>query len=105
MVLKEPNEIRIVPGQYLNSAFGFWKRQLNGKNADDHKRILIATIPFVRNMIEYIDGKNADDYLLLTELLHIKENSESRRLSDLQRIYSDVWNVNFEINDNNSILI
>lgn len=103
MVLKEPNEIKIVPGQYLNSAFNFWKRQLNGNIANNHKRTLIAAIPFVRNLIEYVDGKDSNDYKLLTDLLHIKENSASRRLSDLQRIYTDVWNVNFRIDYDDTI--
>lgn len=103
MVLKNNEEIKIVDGQYLNSAFGFWKRQLDGKNANDRKRIIIASIPFVRNLIEYINGQNEPDYLLLTDLLHLKENSGNIQLSELQRIYSDVWNTNFVLDDDKTV--
>lgn len=103
MVLKNHEEIKIVDGQYLNSAFGFWKRQLEGKDANDCKRIIIASIPFVRNLIEYIDGKREPDYLLLTNLLHLKENSGNIQLSELQRVYSDVWNTNFILDDDKTV--
>ncbi|MDO8869626.1 MAG: hypothetical protein Q7V10_02635 [Methanobacteriaceae archaeon] len=103
MVLKNHEEIKIVDGQYLNSAFGFWKRQLDGKDANDCKRIIIASIPFVRNLIEYIDGKGEPDYFLLTDLLHLKEISGNIQLSDLQRVYSEVWNTNFNIAADNSV--
>lgn len=103
MVLKNHEEIKIVDGQYLNSAFGFWKRQLDGKDANDCKRIIIASIPFVRNLIEYIDGKREPDYLLLTNLLHLKENSGNIQLSELQRVYSDVWNTNFILDDDKTV--
>ncbi|GAB6056490.1 hypothetical protein JCM15415_18060 [Methanobacterium movens] len=99
MVLKNHEEIKIVDGQYLNSAFGFWKRQLEGKDANDCKRIIIASIPFVRNLIEYIDGKREPDYLLLTDLLHLKEHSGNIQLSELQRVYSDVWNTIFVLDN------
>lgn len=103
MVLKNNEEIKIVDGQYLNSAFGFWKRQLDGKDANDCKRIIIASIPFVRNLIEYIDGKREPDYLLLTNLLHLKDNSANIQLSELQRVYSEVWNTNFVFNHDQSV--
>ncbi|MBF4475935.1 hypothetical protein [Methanobacterium formicicum] len=103
MVLKNHEEIKIVDGQYLNSAFGFWKRQLEEKNANNCKRIIIASIPFVRNLIEYIKGKQEPDYLLLTNLLHLKENSGNIQLSELQRIYSNVWNTNFILDDDTTV--
>lgn len=103
MVLKNHEEIKIVDGQYINSAFGFWKRQINDKDADECKRIIIASIPFVRNLIEYIHGKREPDYLLLTDLLHLKENSGNIQLSELQRVYSEVWNTNFNIDSDNSV--
>lgn len=103
MVIKRSDEIKIVEGQYLNNAFTFWKRQLNGSHANDHRRLIIAAIPFVRNLIEYTEGTTCVNYNLLTELLHIKENSLLRKLSDLQNIYSDVWNVAFEKDDDDLI--
>lgn len=103
MVLKNHEEINIVDGQYLNSAFGFWKRQLDGKNANACKRIIIASIPFVRNLIEYTKGKQEPDYLLLTNLLHLKETSGNIQLSELQRIYSDVWNTKFILDDDRTV--
>ncbi|GAB4310759.1 MAG: hypothetical protein Kow0019_08880 [Methanobacteriaceae archaeon] len=103
MVLKDHEEIKIVEGQYLNNAFGFWKRKLDGKHAEDCKRIIIASIPFVRNLIEYIHGKKEPSYLLLTDLLHLKENSGNIKLSELQRVYSEVWNTRFVLDHDKSV--
>lgn len=103
MVLKNQDEIKIVDGQYLNSVFSYWKRQLNGRNVNNHKRIVIAAIPFVRNLIEYVYGHNHNDYNILTNLLHLRGNSESILLSDLKRIYSENWNVTLIIDDDKSV--
>lgn len=103
MVLKDENEIKIVGGQYLNNVFGYWKRQMNGKDVNECKRILIAAIPFVRNLIEYVNGKKEPYYDLLTNLLHLKSDSNSILLSDLQQVYSDVWNVNFNFDNNDTV--
>ena len=57
---------------------------------DAKKRI--ASIPFIRNLIEYTRGENDPDYLKLTSLLHWKANSSSVTQAELDEIYNRVFN-------------
>ena len=49
--------------------FDKWKK---GLNVDS--KMLVASIPFIRNLIEFKEG-HSDNYNILNSLLHIKENS------------------------------
>lgn len=60
-----------------------WKNNLN-----DNKK-LIASVPFIRNIIEYTRGCNDPEYLLLTSLLHCKSNSDSITISNLKLIFEN----------------
>ncbi|WP_375724102.1 hypothetical protein LXN10_00985 [Arcobacter sp. KX21116] len=67
--IKSNDEIIIEKEYYQNQPFVNWKKNLN---INKH---VIALIPFVRNLIEYgIDDKK--DYILLTHLLHIKNETQ-----------------------------
>lgn len=61
--------------------FDYWKKKL----AIDQK-MLIASIPFVRNIIEYITSDDCDEYIELTKMLHIKKDSLGLTIGDLNRI-------------------
>ena len=74
--------------QYLGNIFGHYKEKLNGQECD---KIVVATIPFVRNLIEYIVGDENEDYLLLTNILHYKEDTKNIKLNQLQDIYNEYW--------------
>lgn len=82
-------EIILEPALYQAQPFKFWKNNLDEKN-------IIALIPFVRNLIEYgvdkkineFDGIN-DDYLFLTNLLHLKENTRELTFGMLKKIYKE----------------
>lgn len=67
---KSIDKIELVAGgeQAITDPFEYWRKNLNGNNI-----ILIAMIPFVRNIIEYRAGNKDTSYLLLTNLLHIKK--------------------------------
>ena len=56
---------------------------------DGKKRI--ASISFMRNLIEYIDGETDTKYTQLTSLLHWKDDSASIKQSELDKIYQDVF--------------
>lgn len=88
MVSKDDKEIKLMQGEYLQNVFEGWKKQIYSND-----RILIASIPFVRNLSEYIEGKESDNYKVLTNLLHLKENTESITLGDLINIYKSVWRI------------
>lgn len=85
MVEKTANEIKIEKAQYIKNPFKYWM-----SNLSDNKK-LIASIPFVRNIIEYTKGKNDTNYLILTSLLHIKSDTDSILKSNLQDIYNEVF--------------
>ncbi len=66
-------------------------------NLDDNKK-LIASVPFIRNIIEYTRGGNDPEYLLLTSLLHCKSNSDSITIKDLKLIFeNNIKNVAFPL--------
>jgi len=67
----------------ITNPFDIWKRNLNTNLA-----MLIATIPFVRNLVEFREGKS-DNYKKLTSLLHIKDDTESITISQIKEIYED----------------
>jgi energy-coupling factor transporter ATP-binding protein EcfA2 len=82
---KESGNISLLGGgdNFITSPFDYWKNNF-GKN----KQIIVSMIPFVRNLVEYKDGKKSDNYLNLTSLLHIKPNTKNFTLSCLEEIIS-----------------
>jgi len=85
MVEKTAEEVKIAKADYIRNPFKYWMVHL-----DDDKK-LIASIPFVRNLIEYTKDTKDVDFLKLTSLLHIKSDSDSILKSDLQNIYNKVF--------------
>jgi ABC-type lipoprotein export system ATPase subunit len=98
MVNRNGSELQIVPGQYIRNVFAQWKGKINDKTGCDN-RILIASIAFLRNLIEYKDGKN-DCYNLLTSLLHYKDDTEDIKIKDIKQVYSKIWDVTIKIDGN-----
>ncbi|AUB56322.1 hypothetical protein BK007_10060 [Methanobacterium subterraneum] len=101
MAVKDNDKINIIKGgKYHENIFKLWKKELENEIID--QRVLIATIPFVRNLVEYI-GSDEDHFDSLTNLLHIKEDTKSFKLSELNQIYKDVWNLDFKIETDSEI--
>ena len=71
---KSYDKIELLEGgnRDITDPFNDWRKNVNGNNA-----ILIAMIPFVRNIIEYSAGNKDESYLLLTNTLHIKDAKDS----------------------------
>jgi hypothetical protein len=65
-------------------------RQWRGKIYKDDK-CKIASIPFVRNLIEFTVGTADPDYLKLTSLLHWKSDSAAITVADLDKICNSVF--------------
>lgn len=81
------NRIELKEEKYQDKPFIAWKNNLILKN-------IVALIPFVRNLIEYGEDKNVggiagidSDYLLLTHLLHEKNNTNNITFDILKRLY------------------
>lgn len=81
MVEKTRNETTLVKASYIKNPFKAWVSQF-----DDDKK-LIASIPFVRNLVEYTKGLDDENYLKLTALLHMKMNTVEITKNDLVEIY------------------
>jgi hypothetical protein len=71
----------------------------------DNKK-LIASIPFVRNIIEYTRGTEDIDYLNLTSLLHVKDETKNITLNNIKDIFEKNFpELNFSsINSNTKVL-
>jgi len=87
MTIKREDEVKIVAGNYLKNVFESWVNEIE-KNTS----IYIASIPFARNLIEYIKGENDTNYLKLTNLLHLKTDTKTITINDLSAIYNTIWN-------------
>lgn len=88
---KSTGGIRLEPARGIKNPFiNDWKVNLN------NSKKLIASIPFVRNIIEYTEGEIHQDYNDLTSILHWKSDTETKLLSDLERIFTNHFNgINF----------
>lgn len=54
----------------------------------------IASIPFLRNLVEYTRGETDPNFMKLTSLLHWKADSAAITEGELNKIYKDVCNSN-----------
>lgn len=83
--------INLEQASYIKNPFiNDWKNDLV-----DNKK-LIASIPFIRNIIEYTQGDNGAEYLLLTSVLHTKTDSSSITVNDFKSVFeNNIKNVVF----------
>lgn len=102
--IKNENEISIQEGKYFENIFFKWKN-----NIYENKKIFISSIPFVRNISEYMDGrKNNKIYKELTNVLHMKQIDTKLQMDectytikktndinvfDIIDIFVTVWNI------------
>ncbi|WP_263367956.1 ATP-binding protein [Edaphobacter bradus] len=87
MALKKADGLSLTPLTGFRNVFvNDWK---NAFFTDPKKRI--ASIAFLRNMVEYTKGENDPDYLTLTSLLHLKSNSATITQEDLDTIYNRMF--------------
>ena len=87
---KDKNVIKLEPAKDIKNPFiNDWIKKL------DNNKKLIASIPFVRNIIEYTIGEN-DDYKTLTKVLHIKTDTDLVTINELKIIFEKYFpNINF----------
>lgn len=96
MANRSGNEISLVQAEGIKNYFiGKWKNQVC--NSDS---ILCATIPFTRNLIEYIKGEEDVGYLRLTSLLHWKEDTDQITVGDYLSIYNDLFGTSHPTDSN-----
>lgn len=81
-------EINFEKGQYTKNIFANYKTRLSSANCDN---IVVASIPFVRNLIEYTDDDTNPDYLMLTSVLRYKDDTQTISLKNIQDIFNTYW--------------
>lgn len=89
--LKSQTNINIIEEIYQKNPFDHWKDNFN------NTQMLIAAIPFIRNLAEYC-GFNSE-FLKLTSLLHQKNDTDSIKVEDLQNIIRNI------LKDNNNLIL
>ena len=65
MALKNGNVISLKAADDIKDVFGRWFNHISRRN-------LIAMIPFVRNIVQYLKGADSEEYKFLTCCLHCK---------------------------------
>jgi hypothetical protein len=87
MALKSSNGISLEQATGIRNVFvNDWKPNFF---TDPKKKI--ASIPFIRNIIEFTKGEKDPDFAKLTSLLHWNSNSASVTQNELDRIYDSVF--------------
>jgi len=81
--VKTDEGVTLVNEVYQNNPFLYWKTQMHENTA-----MLIGSIPFVRNLAEYTGDKASFDKL--TSLLHLKSDTDSILVSDLETIHKKI---------------
>lgn len=88
MATKSETEIKLLGAQGVKNIFvNDWKPKFF-----EDKRKRIASIPFMRNLVEYTLGPADDAFARLTSLLHWKSDSGAITNSDLDAIYNKLFN-------------
>lgn len=86
LTYKSSNNIELVGAKGIKNPFiKDWKGNLN-----DPKK-LIASITFVRNIIEYTKGEDDEDYLTLTYILHWRLENQTIFISHLKEIFEKLF--------------
>lgn len=99
MANKGNNTIVLVKADGIKNYFiGKWK-----DNVNTSERILCATIPFTRNLIEYTKGEQDPDYLKLTSLLHWKSDTDQIIVGSYLDIYNRLFGTNYDTNNAQSV--
>lgn len=77
----------IIPPKYVfKNPFSQMKKGMKENNQID----IITSIPFVRNLIEYTHNDKNPDYLKLTALLHIKQETKNITIKDLEDLFNKI---------------
>ena len=93
LIAIKKEDIELVESEYTTNPFiGNWQNNLQDKKK------LIASIPFIRNIIEYTKGVEDEHYSILTSLLHYKNETDSITISKIKEIFEDeIKNIRFPV--------
>lgn len=87
MVSKDANGVTLSQATGIKNVFvNDWK-----KNFDSDAKKRIASIPFMRNLVEFTKGEAHADFMKMTSLLHWKSDSATILEADLFEIYNRLF--------------
>lgn len=90
MATRMPTGISLERAKGIENVFvNDWK-----KHFFDDERKRIASIPFIRNLIEYMREDTDPDFLTLTSLVHWKADTEKILESELDKIFKNLFSGN-----------
>lgn len=84
---RSKSDIKLTKGfsKQISTPFEYWR-----KNYTSEAPMFIAMIPFVRNLIEYKEGTSGTNYMQLTSMLHIKDETPNLTLGCLSKVLSEI---------------
>ncbi|TCP60645.1 hypothetical protein EV663_1081 [Rhodovulum bhavnagarense] len=74
--------LQLIPDSISDNPFETWKNNLTTPV------VLVASVPFVRNLAEYVGNEEA--FQTLTSLLHMKDQTQALTVQDLHTVYQSV---------------
>lgn len=87
MVSKDSSGVSLVPATGIKNIFvNDWK-----PNFASNALKRIASIPFMRNLVEFTKGEDDPYFKLLTSLLHIRPDSDTITEHDLYDVYNNLF--------------
>ena len=89
MATRDETGITLSPASGIRNVTSDWK-----KNFFKDSRKQIASIPFLRNIVEMTVGKSDPRFLTLTSMLHLKDTTDSLTLGDLDGIFNSLCKPN-----------
>jgi hypothetical protein len=81
--VKNGSVLRLVQEKYQNNPFEHWK-----DNFQKNQRFVVSAIPFIRNLAEYCGCPK--EFEKLTSLLHLKADTRSISIKDLEVLYGSI---------------
>ena len=85
MATRDENGITLSPASGIRNVTSDWK-----KNFFEDSRKQIASIPFLRNIVEMTVGQADPRFLTLTSMLHLKDDTDALSLGDLDTIFNSL---------------
>jgi len=98
-IYRNDGNVRLTEEYYQKSPFDHWKNNL------DQQKFMLSAIPFVRNLAEYCGYD--DVFKLLTSALHIKADTSSIKISDIEIAFKSVLKdkSSISLSDKNSLFL
>ena len=100
MAVKTKDEIKLEKAYALKGIFPTWKQDFY---IDPKKKI--ASIPFIRNIVEYTADQTDPRYMRLTSMLHVRDDTSAMTVGHLDSIFAETFSLNGASSDPNQTIL